>query len=149
MSDSIRQQIRTYLVVMVQPLKDTLTLRRDPEWVNDPLAPLDPLPNLTLFAGADTTLATDSRGRTKQFRVTFKFSFEAPRAGLLEDAADLYVSELTKIMEADIQLGGLADILDEREVESFIDTISAPRAILLVTWRVQYRHMLYQPEVAY
>jgi hypothetical protein len=146
---SIRQQIRTYLVEMVQPLRETLTLRDDPEWVNDPLKHRDAMPNLTLFAGDDSTLATDNRGRTKQFRVTFKFSFLAPRTGQLEDLADEYVTELTKIMEADIQLGGLADILDEREVESFIDTISTPRAVLLVTWRVQYRHMLYQPEVAY
>lgn len=149
MADSIRKQIRDRWKALVTPLKATLSLRADPLWSNDPLQILAPMPSLLLYASDDVQIAVDNRGRTKQFNVTNKFCFEAERSENRHNLADSYTAEITKLVEADIQLTALANIVTDREVELFLPEITKPLAILLVTWRVEYRHRLSLPDTNY
>lgn len=149
MANAIKKQIRDRWVTLVTPLKVTLGLRADPVWSVDPLQVIQPLPTLLLYTTDDIETSVDNRGRTKQFNITNKFCFANPREATLKDTEDSYVMEITKLLEADIQLGGLANIVNQREVESFITSLQAPVGIVLVTWRVEYRTRLAQPDLAY
>lgn len=146
---AIKKQIRDRWVTLVTPLVATLGLRATPAWSVDPVQVLQPLPSLLLYATDDIETAVDTRGRTKQFNITNKFCFSNPRESALKDTEDSYVLEITKLVEADIQLGGLANIVNNREVESFVNAIQPPMGIVLVTWRVEYRTRLTQPDVVY
>ncbi len=146
---AIKKQIRDRWVTLVTPLVATLSLRAAPAWSQDPLQIVEPLPSLLLYATDETEIAVDTRGRTKQFNITNKFCFANPREATLKDTEDSYVLEITKLVEADIQLAGLANVVNQREVESFINTTQAPIGIVLVTWRVEYRTRLAQPDLAY
>jgi hypothetical protein len=149
MANAIKKQIRDRWVTLVTPLVATLGLRAAPAWSNDPLQVLQPLPSLLLYATDEIEISVDNRGRTKQFNITNKFCFANPREATLKDTEDSYVLEITKLLEADIQLGGLANIVNQREVESFINPLAVPVGIVLVTWRVEYRTRLAQPDLAY
>jgi hypothetical protein len=149
MANAIKKQIRDRWVTLVTPLVATLGLRAAPAWSQDPLQIVQPLPCLLLYCTDDTEIAVDNRGRTKQFNVTNKFCFSNPREATLKDTEDSYVLEITKLVEADIQLAGLANIVNQREVECFVNTSQAPIGIVLVTWRVEYRTRLAQPDLAY
>ena len=149
MANAIKKQIRDRWVTLVSPLVGTIGLRAAPAWSQDPLQILQPLPSLLLYATDDIETGVDVRGRTKQFNVTNKFCFANPREETLKDTEDSYVLEITKLVEADIQLTGLANIVNQREVESFINTQQMPMGIVLVTWRVEYRTRLAQPDLAY
>jgi hypothetical protein len=147
MPDPIKKQIRARWVTLVTPLVATLGLRAAPLWSEDPLQILQPLPSLLLYTTDDVEISKNNLGRVKQFNITNKFCFAEPRT--LKDTEDQIVAETTKLVEADIQLGGLANIVDQREVESFLATLHAPLGIVLISWRVEYRHRLAQPEVNY
>lgn len=149
MADNVRKQIRDAWKALVLPLKGTLSLRADPAWSNDPLQVLAALPSLLLYASDDTTIAVDNRGRTKQFHITNTFCLEKERVENRENTADEYTAEITKLVEGNIQLGGLANIVDQREVGFFLPELIKPVCVLLVTWRVEYRHALAQPELVY
>ncbi len=149
MANAIKKQIRDRWVTLVTPLVATLSLRAAPAWSTDPVQVLQPLPSLLLYDTDDIETGVDTRGRTKQFNITNKFCFANPRETTLKDTEDSYVLEITKLVEADIQLGGLANIVNQREVESFVNSIQAPIGIVLVTWRVEYRTRLAQPDLAY
>ena len=146
-SKPIKTQVREALGLLVFPLRESLGLRDEPRWGRDPLSTRSPMPNLTLYASDETEIGKDCRGRTKQFVVSFKFAFQEVRDP--EGTRDNYVAALRTLVEQDIQLNGLVNIVDDEEVEFMSSTLTNPTHVLVVSYRVEYRHLLGDPFTKY
>jgi hypothetical protein len=146
MPDPIRQQIRTALLAHGTALATALPLR-SVELGRDPLVARKPMPNLTLFESDEVEIGKDNRGRTYQFIVTFKFAFEKARNAEMEK--DRLVSALEVRIENDLQLGGLANIVDGEDVEFLSGTTTDPIQVVLVSYRVEYRRVRGDPTTKY
>lgn len=113
----------------------------------DPLKSSDALPALMIYDEPENELEQDFHGRTYEFMVTFKLLFTSQRD--LPAEKDRLVPELQKIIESDVQLGGLANIVDGGAEQPFINELGKPVGLVFVSYQVKYRRVLGDPFTTY
>lgn len=113
----------------------------------DLLAWSDSLPALMIYDGDEEIMDEDERGITVQFPIMLKLCWSDNRN--LSTKKDELVPVVQKIMENDLQLGGLANWVKGGEEEPFINEVGKPQGGALVHYVVEYRRMRGDPYATY
>lgn len=146
MADSIKKRIMDRILENLAPLEEEARVRSITREL-DPLASSDKLPALMIYDGEELEIARDNRGRTYEFPVTIKVLVSSARD--LPAAKDAVVAEVQKLMESDVQLGGLANLVDGGAEVPFLNELNKPVGGALLQWTVQYRRVRGDPFTTY
>ena len=145
MPDSIKKQIMARVLSNLAPL--TPTPFRLVERRVDILAAADVKPSLFVYDGEEEPAGEDNHGRTFRFPLALKIMFESQRN--LGDVKDTLVWQVQNAIEDDIQLNGLANILDGGNEVPFVEEQGKPDAGALVFYTVEYRRVRGDPLTTY
>lgn len=144
---SIKNQLKSALFDVLTPLKDdskvrVLERRRNP-YV---LPPQQPCAYLSF--GEETQVGEDMRGMVMEFTAYVTCYAEGPRGR--EDALDLITQSVEDLIEADPQLGGLANWVKYQGESPFYDPQSeGDVGGVDLAFRVQYRRLNADVSAAY
>jgi hypothetical protein len=100
-----------------------------------------------VYDGEETQLDADNRGRTFTFTLGVKVLLEDPQD--LAMAKDDLVPKVQQLIENDIQLNGLANIVDGGAEQPFLNELGKPVGGAFLTWTIQYRRYLGNPYATY
>ena len=146
MNASIKSQIFTRILANFQGLLDAQVFASITREL-DPVKSSQVMPSLMIYDGDESEVSRDTRGRTCEFPLGLKILFEAPTG--LADKKDELVPQIQAIMETDIQLNGLAVVVDGGEEQPFINEIGSPVGGALLFYTVQYRRVRGDPSATY
>jgi hypothetical protein len=105
------------------------------------------LPAIMVYDGDEEFSEEDNRGVTVRFPLAVKIIWEDQRS--LARLKDELVPEVQRIMESDIQLGGLANWVKGGEEQPFIAEIGKPQGGSFVYYEVEYRRKRGNPYETY
>jgi hypothetical protein len=143
---SIKKQIMDKLLALLEPMHASGLVRSITREVDLTInAPSRPA--LQLYDGPERLTAKDTRGRTYQFDIAVKILVENQRD--LGAAKDALVPEVQRILESNLQLDGLAVIVDGGEEVPFVSELQKPLGGSLVMYTIQYRRVLGDPTQTY
>jgi hypothetical protein len=146
MPESIKAQILNRIMANFEPLKtsgDFRAITRERNLLL--LAAVTPA--LQIYDGPERFVAKDTRGRTWHFDIGLKICLTEGRD--LGAAKDTLVPKVQKVIETDLQLGGLADFVDGGEEIPYITETEKPAGGALILYTVQYRRVLGDPYTTY
>jgi hypothetical protein len=148
MPESIKLQIMNKVKANLGTLV-TSELFRSVSREMDPLAKNKAMPSLMIYDGTEVPIGSDTRGITKEFPLTIRLNFTAPRD--ISEEKDRLVPKVQKVMEdlANIQLNGLATIVDSGTEVPFINEINVPEGGAWLIYRVEYRVVRGNPYATY
>ena len=148
-TESIRIQI-------IQAIVDVLTAQvnspaigrpqpRGVEWIYSLAATAKQTPWWQVYAEAEHEVPGQktTQGRTYEFPIFIKVIVSQPKD--LAREVDRHCAAVQALMEADIQLDGLASIIDGGGVEFFVDEQVSNVGVALVSYTVLYRRKLGDP----
>jgi len=144
-TDSIKKRIMDRLVTNLSALIPSKFRGVTREM--DPLAASEKLPALMIYDGEETEIEKDHFGRTYNFPVVFKILAQSERN--LAAKKDELVPEVQRIVEGEIQLNGLANIVEGGTEQPFINELGKPVGGALLFYTVQYRRKLGDPYTTY
>jgi hypothetical protein len=146
MSDSIKKQIMDKVLALLEPMHASGLVRSITREVDLTInAPSRPA--LQVYDGPERLTSKDNRGRTFHFDIAVKVLVESQRD--LGAAKDALVPEVQRILESNLQLGGLAVIVDGGEEVPFTSELQKPLGGSLVMYTIQYRRILGDPTATY
>lgn len=152
MSESIKKQIlgrvSTNLGTMVSASNPTPAGKvRSVKREMDLLKWSEAVPALMIYDGDEEIVDEDERGITLQFPMMIKACWSDHRD--LSTKKDELVPEIQRIMESDLQLGGLANWVKGGQEEPFINEVGKPEGGAMVLYMVEYRRMRGNPYATY
>ena len=149
MSDkaSIKAQIIASILADLQALVTAGTVRQVNRG-NKLAVNLPVRPSIQLYVGDERPFGKpDTRGRTFEFDLCLKLLNSDARD--VATANDLIVPEMQKIVENNIQLGGLCVGIYGGEELPFTTESNDPEGGVLITYTIQYRRVLGDPYTTY
>jgi hypothetical protein len=152
MAESIKKRILARIIANFQPMLSSTNPTpagrlRQVKREMDFLKWSEALPALMLYDGDEEIVGEDERGITVQFPIMLKLCWSDHRD--LSTKKEELVPEVQRIMESDLQLGGLANWVKGGEEEPFINEIGKPDGGALVHYLVEYRRMRGDPYQTY
>jgi hypothetical protein len=143
---SIKLQIMQLILSLMQPLVQSGVFRKVAR--SHDLALNEAVrPALQIYDGPERLMRKDSRGRTYHFDIGLKILIEDARD--ISAQKDLIVPAVQKIMETNLQLAGLANIVDGGEEVPFVEEADKPLGGALVLYTIEYRRVLGDPYTTY
>jgi len=143
---SIKAQIFARLLQNFQGLKDQQVFASITREL-DPLKSSKVMPSLMIYDGDESEVSRDTRGRTYEFPLALKILLES--ATDLAGQKDQLVPQVQVVMETDLQLNGLAIVVDGGEEQPFINELNSPVGGALLFYTVQYRRVRGHPDQTY
>lgn len=148
---SIKRRIMDQLLERLSELKNDLNTV-DPAIKSvtrtlDPLQASDALPCVRLTEGTVREVSRDVQGRTYQFEVMAIVMIRQTKDAAEE--LEAYIAAMQVKMETNIQISGLAVVMDDFQCEYFLNQLKAPVAGAALSYTVQYRHRRGDPYAAY
>ena len=145
MEKPLKQQIIEALMANLEAQMITTPARPDVqlrsiEWLRDPVQVSAAHPSLNFFDGPDVEVdsGNTSLGRTRNVAMVARLILEAGERGAAE-MVTLYTAEIIRVLESDMQLGGLINQIFGISIEPFFDKVSVPICGAFIEFTLQYR----------
>jgi hypothetical protein len=105
------------------------------------------LPAILVYTSPEQQSGRDNRGRTFRFTLAVKCLLQDPRD--IQSATEVMVAKVQQVMESDIQLNGLATLLDGEDVTYFVNELNKPVGGAFITYDIEYRRLRGDPYTTY
>lgn len=113
----------------------------------DPLQASKEMPSIALTEGTVSEIQRDIQGRTYTFEVMAIVMIRQSKDAAEE--LEAYIAAMQVKMETNIQIDGLAVVMDDFNCEFFINNLKSPVVGAALSYTVRYRHRRGDPYTAY